>query len=590
MTSIAKFGFARPFFVGVFFLITMQVQAQTPVSLFESFAGDYDYVVIGGSLRNRPNSGAGANACSLDATDTASLPVIPAGSTLVAAYLYWGGSGNTPDSQVTFNGTTVSADRTFLDTFVLGTTYRFFGGFADVSSLVTPTTGQSFTFGGLSVTSGAPFCAVQAVVAGWSLLVVFENSVTEPLRVINVFDGFQIFRGGSITLNPSNFVIPATPDGRRTVVTWEGDVENSAPLGGFSENLTFNGAPLIDGLNPPNNQFNSTINNTSTTTEYGVDIDQYDISSLLSPGDTSGTTVYSSGGDLVILTLEVIGVSNTETADLSLAKTHVGDFVARQNNDYRIVVANQGPSDEVNTVTVTDTLPAGLTYVSGGGAGWTCASAGQTVTCSNSTVLSVGQTYPDLVLTVLPDIAAVPGVTNTASVSSATFDNQSANDTDADPTTVLDLNPALVVLKSALTISDPINGSTNPKAIPGAQVRYSVTVSNTGSGPVDDGSLIITDALPTNTVLFVDDAGGPPITFTDGTPSSTLSFDFSTDVAFTRAVGGGAPFDYTPVPNPEGYDPLVTGMEIRPQGTFLGTSDAANPTGFTLNFAVRVGE
>ncbi|MEO1573965.1 MAG: hypothetical protein AAFU65_03305 [Pseudomonadota bacterium] len=562
---------------------------QSPVSLFDSFAGDYDYVVIGGSLRNAPNSGAGANPCSLDATDTASLPTIPAGSTLVAAYLYWGGSGATVDNQVTFNGATVTADRSFTDAFVFGTTYNFFGGFADVTALVTPTSGQNYTFGGLSVTTGAPFCAVQAVVAGWSLLVVYENSLTEPLRVINVFDGFEIFRGDSITLNPSNFVIPGTPDGRRTVVTWEGDVENSAPLGSFTENLTFNGTPLVDGLNPLNNQFNSTINATGTTTEFGVDIDEYDISSLLSPGDTSATTVYSSGGDLVILTLEVIGVSNTETADLSVEKSHVGDFVARQDNDYRIVVTNQGPSDEENTVTVTDTLPPGLTFVSGGGPGWTCAAAGQVVTCTNSTNLPAGQSYPDLTITVLPDMSAVPGVTNVASVSSPTFDNVGSNDSDSDPTTVLDLTPSLVVLKSALTLSDPFNGTVNPKAIPGAEVRYTIAVGNTGSGPVDGGTLVLTDALPENTSLYVDTGPGAPITFTDGTPSSALAFDFATDVAFTNAPGGGGPFNYTPVPDGDGFDPAVTGIEIRPQGTFVGTNNAATPTNFSLNFRVRVG-
>ncbi|MFK8017778.1 MAG: hypothetical protein AB8G17_20310 [Gammaproteobacteria bacterium] len=576
--------------VSVFFIITNAALAQTQVSLFDSFAGDYDYVVIGGSLRNSPNSGTGANACSLDATDSASLPTIPGGSSLVAAYLYWGGSGATPDTSVTLNGANVPADRVFTDTFVLGNTYNFFGGFADVTSQVALGSGQNFTFGGLAVTTGAPFCAVQAVVAGWSLFVVYENSVTEPLRVINVFDGFQIFRGGSITLNPSNFVIPALPDGRRTVVTWEGDVENSAALGGFSENLTFNGSPLIDALNPLSNQFNSTINATGTTTEFGVDIDQYDISALLSPGDTSATTVYSSGGDLVILTLEVIGVSNAETADLALTKTHSGDFVARQNNDYRIVVSNAGPSDEANPVTVTDVLPSGLTFVSAQGAGWSCAAAGQTVTCTNSAPLADGQTYPDLVLTVFADQTTVPSVTNTASVSSATFDNQASNNQDTDPTNVLDLDPTLVVLKTAQTVSDPINGTVNPKAIPGADVQYTIAVSNTGAGPVDGGSLIVTDALPANASLFVDDSGGAPVLFQDGTPSSNLSFDFDTDVGFSIAPGGGVPYTYTPVPNADGFDPLITGIEVRPRGIFEGTADVANAPQFELSFRVRVGK
>ncbi|MEN7341978.1 MAG: hypothetical protein AAAFM81_03515 [Pseudomonadota bacterium] len=167
--------------------------AQSVVALNESFAGDYNYTVIGGSLRTNPNSGAGANACALGANDSEVLAGIPAGSTIVAAYLYWGGSGATVDNQVTLNGNTIIADRTFTDIFVLGNTYRFFGGFADVTGLVNPVNGQNFTFSGLTVTNGAPFCAVQAVLASWSLLVVYENVATEPLRVINVFDGFQFF-------------------------------------------------------------------------------------------------------------------------------------------------------------------------------------------------------------------------------------------------------------------------------------------------------------------------------------------------------------------------------------------------------------
>lgn len=575
--------------VSIFWLaMAVDAKAQSAVSLFESFAGDYNYVVIGGSLRNAPNSGFGANACSLDTTDSSALPSIPAGSNLVAAYLYWGGSGNTVDPTVTLNGNTIFADRTFTDTFVLGTTYNFFGGFADVTGLVTPTTGTNYTFGGLTVNNGNPFCPVQAVLAGWSLLVIYENLATEPLRVVNVFDGFQIFRGGSIALTQSNFVVPATPEGSRTIVTWEGDVENSAPLGGFTENLTYNGTPLTDGFNPLNNQFNSTLNVEGTTTEYGVDIDRYDVSSLLSPGDTSSTTVYSSGGDLVILTLEVIAVRNTETTDLTIDKSHSGTFLARQNNDYSIVVTNRGPSQEVNTITVTDTLPAGLTFVSGSGPGWACAAAGQTVTCTNSTPTVSGDDFPELSLTVFADLSSLPGVVNSASVSSPTFDNQLGNNSDTDPTGIVDEDPALMVLKSSQTIADPINGTSNPKAIPGADVRYSLVVSNTGLGPVDGGSLILTDALPDNTVLFVDDSAGSPITFTDGAVSSELNFDFATDVAFTNAPGGSGPFNYTPTPNPDGYDPAITGIEIRPQGIFVGNDDPTAPTQFTLNFIVRI--
>ncbi|MEM8548762.1 MAG: hypothetical protein AAGF46_11455, partial [Pseudomonadota bacterium] len=306
------------------------------------------------------------------------------------------------------------------------------------------------------------------------------------------------------------------------------------------------------------------------------------------PGDTTSTTVYSSGGDLVILTLEVIGVRNTETVDLTLDKSHVGDFLARQNNDYQITVTTRGPGEETNTVTVTDTLPAGLTFVSGSGAGWACAAAGQTVSCTNATRVPAVQDFPPLTLSVFTDLSALPGVTNVASVTSATFDNQGGNNATTDPTTVIDEDPALLVLKSVQTIADPVNGATNPKAIPGADVRYSITVSNTGLGPVDSGSLVVTDALPTDLALFIDATNGVPFSFTDGAAASELAFDFSANIAFTNAPGGAGPFNYTPVPDGDGYDPAITGFEVRPQGIFIGTPDPGAPTSFTLSFIARV--
>ena len=55
-------------------------------------------------------------------------------------------------------------------------------------------------------------------------------------------------------------------------------------------------------------------------------------------------------------------------------------------------------------------------------------------------------------------------------------------------------------VKTATVISDPFNGTTNPKAIPGAVVEYSITVANTGSNDAD--SVVITDVLQSD-VTFV---------------------------------------------------------------------------------------
>lgn len=53
---------------------------------------------------------------------------------------------------------------------------------------------------------------------------------------------------------------------------------------------------------------------------------------------------------------------------------------------------------------------------------------------------------------------------------------------------------ALTVTKTSAPISDPVSGATNPKAIPGALVRYCILIAN--AGPATASSVTATDALP----------------------------------------------------------------------------------------------
>jgi uncharacterized repeat protein (TIGR01451 family) len=57
----------------------------------------------------------------------------------------------------------------------------------------------------------------------------------------------------------------------------------------------------------------------------------------------------------------------------------------------------------------------------------------------------------------------------------------------------------LSVTKASAVISDPFNNTTNPKAIPGAIVQYSITVANTGSAAAT--GVVINDPLPANTTF-----------------------------------------------------------------------------------------
>jgi uncharacterized repeat protein (TIGR01451 family) len=292
----------------------------------------------------------------------------------------------------------------------------------------------------------------------------------------------------------------------------------------------------------------------------------------------------------VLLSAEVFSVTNTSTADLSLAKTHSGNFTTGQSGAYTLVVSNAGPIAASGTTTVTDTLPAGLSYASAVGTGWSCGAALQVVTCTHAGPLASGGALPAITLTVNVAATAAASVTNTAVVSNPTFDNVAGNDTASDPTTIVQL-PDVLVIKSSSVLDDPVNGALNPKAIPGANVVYAIGVTNQGSGSPDVDSLAVGDPLPPELELFVNGFGGPsPVLFVNGATASGLSLVFGglsdalDDLEFDD---GTNTFAYTPSPDGNGYDALVRAIRIRPSGTFAGATGAATPS-FELRFRMRV--
>ena len=138
-------------------------------------------------------------------------------------------------------------------------------------------------------------------------------------------------------------------------------------------------------------------------------------------------------------------VGSAAGSDLTLTKTHTGDFAVENNNSYALVVRNIGNQPSAGVITVTDTLPAGLVFVAAGsgGTGWTCAAAGQVITCTSSAVVpaQVGATagvHPNpLAIVVRPQAASFPtlpaNVTNAAVVAggaepAANNGNNSASD------------------------------------------------------------------------------------------------------------------------------------------------------------------
>jgi uncharacterized repeat protein (TIGR01451 family) len=462
------------------------------ITRFARDTGNINFVTTGGSLRNAPNT---SNACSVNATSTQALSGIPALRTVRKAYLYWGASGNTADTTVTLNGSNVTASRTFARTFNNGTAFNFFGGFADVTALVSGN--GSYTFGGLTVANGTPWCGSQAVTGGWALIVIYEGA-GERLRAINLYDGLDYFYGSQVTQTPDGFRVPATNiDGRIAVFTLEGDPQNSNAQNGVSESLRFNGTALNDGLvpadsDPINQQFDGTINTAgapANVQSYGIDVDQYDVSTLLSPGQTSATTIYSSGDDLVLLMAQIVSATSDPAVDLGVTLSHSGTFVAGQTGQYTVNVSNAaGVEREDNTVTVTDTLPTGFSFASGSGTGWNCSASGQVVTCTHAPTLNAGASFPTLTLTVNVTENAAASSTNSVTVSTPSFESNTANNSATDVTAV-----AFPNLSTSTKAVLDLNGG---DAAPGDTLRYTITLTESG-GRAASG-VTVTDHIPAN--------------------------------------------------------------------------------------------
>lgn len=426
-------------------LLGLPARADTTVAQYLTYRGQVNFTGTVETMRTKDNS----SSCSVTGSISAKLTGVPTGATILSAQLYWTGSGSTADYSVTFDGVTVNAGRQYSSRTV-GNGFNYFSGAADVTARVkakvNPNT--TYTFSNLSVSTGNPWCASQGVVGGFALLVIYSHP-NEPFRLLNVYEGFQYFQNSGFTINLGNFNVPnplpSSVTGRIGHITWEGD----STLSQGGENLLFNGRELTDSMNPSGNQFNSASNITSDATTYGIDFDAYTLAPpFISAGQTSATTTYRSGQDLVLLSAEIVAMPFVGNADLSLAMTRTGDLKVGSTAAYTLTVTNNGTDVETGPVTVTDTLPSGLKYVSSSGSGWTCTSAagsGSTtvVTCTQNGPIAAGAKMTPLTITVTPN--TIGNFTNSATVAGRTGDSNTGNNTATNAGAAIDPGSAAVV-------------------------------------------------------------------------------------------------------------------------------------------------
>ena len=216
---------------------------------------------------------------------------------------------------------------------------------------------------------------------------------------------------------------------------------------------------------------------------------------------------------------------------------------------YTVALNNQGPSTAPNVV-LSDTIPAGLTFVSGTLQGQAATSNGTTVTFP-SIALDAGTTVnATLVFTVNASANGV--ITNTASIPDLSSDGE------RDVTNNSDSVEIDVVAEVDLSVTKSVS---LPDAIVGSNLVYSIMVTNNGPSPALNVELV--DTLPSG-VTFVSGTGpngqvltavGGVVTVDGGNLANGASFQVTINATVARGATGNQVNRVTVSSDTEEIDP-----------------------------------
>lgn len=319
------------------------------ISLYKQFNGHYDYTAFGNTLNVEENGQGGQ--CFILTSSSADFQ-LQQNQEVVAAYLYWAGSGP-GDFNVTFNQVPIDAERTFTEIYNSGgQDYIYFSSFANVTEQIQTTGNGNYTLADLDLTLVIPaYCSPPGSgtnFGGWAVTVVYEDVIL-PNNQVNVFDGLESVSRTNQTLDITlnNLLVLDTVGAKIGFLAWEGDRGLAV-----NETLRINGNILSNlPLNPPDNAFNGTNSFTESDVLYNMDIDVYPISNFINPGDTSATIQLTSGQDFVMIN-NIITVLNTELPDATISIDNIIGGTECGNRELTIDYT-------VYNLNSTDVLPAG---------------------------------------------------------------------------------------------------------------------------------------------------------------------------------------------------------------------------------------
>lgn len=206
------------------------------------------------------------------------------------------------------------------------------------------------------------------------------------------------------------------------------------------------------------------------------------------------------------------GTDNFDVTGLGMFVDTNGNGVYDAGTDQAVTYLDEMAPDTSRTVFIVANIP--ISRVNGDVAGVTLtaqARAGGTAGSQGAVIVETAGANTAAMDTVFAD-AAGPAAGDAARDGKAS---------DGDDYTVS--APTLTVTKQSRVVSDPINGSTNPKLIPGAVVEYCIVVANAAGGAAAN-SVAISDPLPAQTT-FVASSSFLNGTYTGTAPTGTCNLD-----------------------------------------------------------------
>ena len=317
------------------------------------------------------------------------------------------------------------------------------------------------------------------------------------------------------------------------------------------------------------------------------------------------------------------------TSDLTVTKSHSGNFTAGSTGSYTITVTNSGTGITDGPVTVTDVLPSGFTYNAASGTNWTCSqSPAGTASCTRGggNAIAAGTSAPAITLTVNVASNAASVITNTAAVAigGGGAESNTGNNSTSDPTTIVPGVAPASKLAFTTTPFTAVVGECSPKVTiqtqnasggatnPSTNVTVNLTSSSTGGTFYSDAgcatSIASRQILTTgNTADFYykdSKAGSPKLTATDAAANLTAIDQTETvnQAATTTSINSVSPIpatfgqqatvNYAVTVNSPGSGTPTGNVEVRDGSTTLcsGTVAAGSCTfypagGGTLSLA-----